>query len=416
MAFTFGTRRAIYANITEQTSKVPSWPTLGELEHFELLDRVYRSLCALLFNYVPQSGHPGGSISSGRFAQALVFDALDYDFSDPDREDADVISYAAGHKAMGLYSLWALRDELVRISDPSMLPADFRYRLRLEDLLGFRRNPTTQTPLFRELGIRALDGHPTPATPYVRLSTGASGVGVASSIGLALGARDWYGRNAPRVHIVEGEGGLTPGRVAEALAAAATSGLDNVFLHLDWNQASIDSNRVCREGDVPGDYVQWNPMELFYLHDWNVVYVPDGRDFRQILGAQRFAARIENGQPTAIIYRTIKGWKYGIEGRASHGAGHKLCSDGFFQAIAELTGPQNVKLPTCEAGKQRCMLETGGTSILEECFHEALGVVRQTLAQLRGALTILTITHQTGLVDIADRVYRLENGAAVRQP
>ena len=41
------------------------------------------------------------------------------------------------------------------------------------------------------------------------------------------------------------------------------------------------------------------------------------------------------GQPTVIVYRTVKGWGYGIKGRASHGAGHKLCSDGFYQALAE---------------------------------------------------------------------------------
>ena len=121
----------------------------------------------------------------------------------------------------------------------------------------------------------------------MRLATGASGVGVASSIGLGFGARDRYGEDAPRVHIVEGEGGLTPGRVAEALAAAGTAGLDNVVLHLDWNQASIDSERVCRDGSAPGDYVQWDPRELFYLHDWNVIYVPDGFDFQQIVAAQR---------------------------------------------------------------------------------------------------------------------------------
>ena len=103
------------------------------------------------------------------------------------------------------------------------------------------------TPLFRKFGAKALDGHPTPATPFVKLSTGASGVGVASSIGLALAAREYYGAKAPRVHVVEGEGGLTPGRVAEALAAAGAASLDNLVFHVDWNQASIDSNRVCRE-------------------------------------------------------------------------------------------------------------------------------------------------------------------------
>src|SRR5207247_4713296 len=100
--------------------------------------------------------------------------------------------------------------EILRIGAPDLLPLDPRRQLRLEDLLGFRRNPVTDTPLFREFGSKALDGHPTPATPFVRLATGASGVGLASSLGLALGARDTYGAEAPRVHIVEGEGGLTP--------------------------------------------------------------------------------------------------------------------------------------------------------------------------------------------------------------
>ncbi len=134
----------------------------------------------------------------------------------------------------------------------------------------------------------------------MKLSTGASGVGVASSIGLAFGAADYFGAAAPRVHISEGEGGLTPGRVAEALAAAGTASLGNAILHLDWNQASIDCDRVCRDEGTPGDYVQWDPMELFYLHDWNVVYVPEGHDFQQIAAAQRHALAIDNGQPTAI--------------------------------------------------------------------------------------------------------------------
>jgi transketolase len=381
MNLEFGSRRATYLDISKADGSTALTP--AEAGYFDALDVVYRSLCAILYNYVPGSGHPGGSISSGRFVSGLLFDALDYDFSQPDRQDADVISYAAGHKAMGLYAFWALRDEIVRIAAPEMLPSDLRYRLRLEDLLGFRRNPTTKTPLFTRFGARALDGHPTPATPFVRLSTGASGVGVASSIGLALGAKDYYGKDAPRVHLVEGEGGLTPGRVAEALAAAGTASLDNVLLHLDWNQASIDSDQVCRENGHPGDYVQWNPMELFYLHDWNVIFVPDGRNMQQILSAQHIAAQVDNGQPTAVIYRTVKGWGYGIEGRASHGAGHKLCSAEFRQVLADLTRKENALLPSCETGKERCMMQADGSAIMEECFWEALGIVRKVLENNR---------------------------------
>jgi len=263
MAFKLGPRRADYIDISEVTSAANGPLTEAEVEHFESLDGLYRALCAVMFNYVPLSGHPGGSISSGRIVASAVFGTMDYDLGDPDRPDADIISYSAGHKALGLYAMWALRNEVARVAAPDLLPTGEELQLRLEDLLGFRRNPTTSTPLFKRFAAKPLDGHPTPATPFVRLSTGASGVGVASSIGLAFGARDYYGANAPRVHIVEGEGGLTPGRVSESLAAAGTASLDNVIVHLDWNQASIDSDHVCRVDSRPGDYVQWDPCELF---------------------------------------------------------------------------------------------------------------------------------------------------------
>jgi transketolase len=375
MSIAFGTRRAEWVRLAD----APPPLAAEDLARFEAVDLFYRSLCALLYNYVPMSGHPGGSISSGRFVAGILFDAMDYELARPDRADADIVSYAAGHKAMGLYSMWALRDELARVGNAALLPKDVADRLRLEDLLGFRRNPTTATPLFRSLGAKALDGHPTPATPFVRLSTGASGVGVASSIGLAVAAREYYGKKAPRVHVVEGEGGLTPGRVAEALAAASAASLDNLVVHVDWNQASIDSNRVCREDEKPGDYVQWTPAELFYLHDWNVIEVPDGRDFQQVIAAQRMAASMTTGQPTVIVYRTVKGWGYGIEGRASHGAGHKLCSDGFYQALAELSGRTSCALPSCEGSGHRCEMGQDGPTVMEQCFYDALLLLRKAV-------------------------------------
>jgi len=376
MGFELGPRRGLYIDISsERTEKqLPA----EELKHFEQLDLMYRSLCAMLYNYVPMSGHPGGSISSGRFVAGIVFDSLDHDVANPDREEADIVSYAAGHKTLGLYAMWALRNEVARIGCPELLPKDEKHRLRLEDLLGFRRNPLTKTPLFLKFGVKPLDGHPTPATPFLRLSTGASGVGVAASLGLAFGAMDFYGAGAPRVHIVEGEGGMTPGRVGEAMAAAGTACLKNAIMHVDWNQASIDSNRVCRDGDTPGEYVQWNPVEFALLHDWNAILVPDGMDFEQVFAAQRRALAIRNDQPTAIVYRTRKGWQYGVEGRASHGAGHGLCANGFFKAVEPFIAQTASRLPRCESANQRCRAG-GEPGVLEECFWEALTVIRGAL-------------------------------------
>ncbi|MBE0556324.1 MAG: hypothetical protein IH628_03745, partial [Proteobacteria bacterium] len=354
MTFTLGPRRGTYCDITDVLKDGKPPVAAKQIMFLEEFDLIYRTLCMLLFNYVPVSGHPGGSISAGRFLAGLLLNSLDYDISRPEREDADIISFAAGHKTMGLYSLWAMRNEALRIAAPELLPSEERFQLRLEDLLGFRRNPIAKTPLLKEFNAKVLDGHPTPATPFVRLATGASGVGLGSSIGLALGALDTYGADAPRVHVIEGEGGLTPGRVSEALAAAGTASLRNVILHVDWNQASIDSNHVCREDGTPGDYVQWTPAELAYLHDWNVIFVPDGKDWQQIAAAQKMALEMENSQPTAVVYRTVKGWLYGIEGKASHGAGHKLCADGFFDTLKPFLASAKGALPRCEAGSQRC--------------------------------------------------------------
>ena len=404
-SISFGPRRGLFVNIATHIRKNGAPLDAAAVENCNTLDLFYRTLCAIMFNYVPLSGHPGGSISSGRIVSRLLFDAMDYDLSQPNRRDADIISYAAGHKALGLYAMWALRNEVARIAAPDLLPSDIKQQLRLEDLLGFRRNPISNTPLFKSFQVKPLDGHPTPATPFVRLSTGASGVGVPASFGLAWAAGDLYAEDPPRVHIIEGEGGMTPGRVAEALAAAGTASLENIVLHVDWNQASIDSNRVCREHETPGDYVQWTPAELAYLHDWNVIYVPDGFDWQQITAAQRLALDLHTGQPTAIIYRTVKGWQYGIAGKASHGAGHSLCSSGFFHAIAPLLPKESKQLPCCNGATQRC---NGGADgmVIEHCYWETLKTLRQELesrwpivdalaAQLRAAQKRLNIRKRT---------------------
>jgi transketolase len=401
----FGPRRGVHLDAAERLRA--EGPPLDEaaLAHHEQFDLLYRTLCAAMFNYVPLSGHPGGSISSGRFVAALLFGGMDYDLKNPSRDDADIVSYAAGHKALGLYALWALRNDIARLGAPELLPDDEKFQLRFEDLLGFRRNPRAATPLFRNFAAKALDGHPTPGTPFVRLSTGASGVGLPASLGLAWAAADTYGDDAPRVHIVEGEGGLTPGRVAEALAMAGTASLGNVVLHVDWNQASIDSNRVCRDGTAPGDYVQWTPAELAYLHDWNVITVPDGFNFQQIVTAQRLARSFDNGQPTAIIYRTVKGWQYGIEGRAAHGAGHPLCSAGFQAAVSALFPDAKQALPCCEPGAQRCHGGADGACI-EECYWQALQAIRNALTERKELVFAFADRLRSAQRRLADRNLR----------
>lgn len=367
--FTLGVKRAGYFDVTDYVKQYPL--PAAEQDELDTLDVAYRALAAVLYNFVPSSGHVGGSVSSGHFVSHLIYKEMAYDFSNPLRLDADIISYAAGHKALGLYAMWALRDECARIAAPCLLPQDEKLRLRLEDLLGFRHNKVQGTPLFTKFHSKALGGHPEPSTPFVRLSTGASGVGIGSSVGLAFAACDTYGENCPRVHIVEGEGGMTAGRVSEALAMASTAQLKNVVFHLDWNEASIESNSVTSDGKNPGDYVQWTPAEMFYIHDINVIFVPDGMDFAQVHAAQELAKHLDNHQPTAIVYRTVKGWKYGLEGKASHGSGHKFCSPEFYASLAEFEQKFGVKFPAFEGDKTPENVEKHYWAFLET-FRQAL--------------------------------------------
>ena len=115
MSRAFGPRRAEWITVTEP----------GELglpdevvRSFETYDLIYRTLTAILFNFA-QSGHPGGSVSAGHIMTGVLFDSLDYDLGDPLRPDADLLSFAAGHKATGLYAMWGLRDEITRIARPA---------------------------------------------------------------------------------------------------------------------------------------------------------------------------------------------------------------------------------------------------------------------------------------------------------
>ena len=144
--------------------------------------------------------------------------------------------------------------------------------------------------------------------------------------------------------------------------------LDNLIVHLDWNQASIDSDKVTAENGVPGDYVAWEPAELFYLNGFNVIYVKEGLNFAHVYAAQKFAETLNNGLPTAIIYRTIKGWHYGLEGKASHGGGHKLCSPEFYKTMEEFENTFGVKIPHLCEGQE-----------IEECFYQNLLTLRQVI-------------------------------------
>ena len=370
MECVFGPRRAVCVDVGPAATAAEAPLSAAELAPFETLDLVYRSLCALLYNYVPMSGHPGGSISSGRFVAGALFDALDYDLGDPDRDDADIISYAAGHKAMGLYAMWALRDEIARLGaraaagrrapspaprGPARLPPQPDHRhAALHGACTPR--PSTATP---RRPRRSCGSRPAPpasasrarsAWPSARATATARTARASTSSRARAGSRRaawprrWPRPAPPRSATSSSTStGTRPRSTATASAATATT---------------------------PGDYVQWDPGELFYLHDWNVVHVPDGHDFQQVVAAQR--RRAGDRQRPAHRDRLPHAARAGsTASRAGPRTAPATSSAprASTRPSAELTGGGEAALPTCEAGEQRC----AGPAAATRCARSASG-------------------------------------------
>ena len=89
--------------------------------------------------------------------------------------------------------------------------------------------------------------------------------------------------------------------------------------------------------------------------------------------------------------------------------------EGMHSSVGEhgsrLSGGQRQRVAIARALAQhpRLLILDEATSALDS---ETEAAICQTLRSLRGTLTILAISHQTGLIEAADRVYRLEHGVA----
>ncbi len=59
VAFALGPRRGVYVDAGEELAGGAATITDADFSHFLAFDAAYRALCAILYNYVPGSGHPG---------------------------------------------------------------------------------------------------------------------------------------------------------------------------------------------------------------------------------------------------------------------------------------------------------------------------------------------------------------------
>ncbi|MCJ7814876.1 MAG: hypothetical protein MUP31_02375, partial [Xanthomonadales bacterium] len=77
----------------------------------------------------------------------------------------------------------------------------------------------------------------------------------------------------------------------------------------------------------------------------------------------------KNGRPTGIVYRTVKGWQYGIEGCKSHGGGHKFYSEEYLTALQPFEQKLGLKFPRFAGEKN--------AASIEKAYYESLLTIRQ---------------------------------------
>ncbi|WP_247657038.1 transketolase [Micromonospora sp. U56] len=214
------------------------------------------------------SGHPTSSLSAADLLAVLISRHVRYDWAEPGNRANDHLIFSKGHASPLLYAVFKA---VGAISDQELVDT------------------------YRRFGSR-LQGHPTPALPWVDVATGSLGQGLPVGVGIALAGR--YLDQLPyHVWVLCGDSETAEGSVWEALDKAGHYGLRNLTV-------LVDVNRLGQRGPTE---LEWDldtyrrRVEAFGCQ----AIVIDGHDLAAIddaLGRARQATG-----PTVVLARTVKG-------------------------------------------------------------------------------------------------------------
>ncbi len=303
------------------------------------------------------SGHPTSSMSAADLLAVLISKYLHYDFDAPDDPRNDHLIFSKGHASPLLYAVYRAADA---ISD--------------EELLTFRK-----------VGSR-LQGHPTPALPWVDVATGSLGQGLPIAVGVGL-AGQLLDRLPYRIWCLCGDSEMAEGSIWEAFEAAAFHSLANLT-------AIIDVNRLGQTGPTMH---QWD-LELFAARarafGWHAIEI-NGHDLAEIDGAFAEALTVTD-RPTVILARTEKG--HGVAAVADKNGFHGKPLADPEAAIAELGGIRNISVavpkPSGPADPHR-FAATGELQLptyqigTKEATRKAYGDALVALGAARGDVVVL---------------------------
>lgn len=214
-----------------------------------------------------RSSHVACGLSVADILATLYGGVLRYDAASPDWQDRDRLVLSKGHAAAALYAVLAEVGFIAR-----------------SDLATFCRPGSP------------LEGHANARVPGVEATTGSLGHGLGVGAGMALGLR--AAGLTSQVYVALSDGECDEGATWEAAMFAPNHQLGNLT-------AIVDSNGWQGLGRVD-EVLGLEPLdEKWRSFGWQVTVV-DGHDLTQLHDALR-SCPVRQGQPTAVIARTVKG-------------------------------------------------------------------------------------------------------------
>ncbi|WP_069165201.1 transketolase [Nocardia altamirensis] len=241
------------------------------------------------------NGHPGTAMSLAPLAYSLYHRTMRIDPSDPSWVGRDRFVLSCGHSSVTQYIQLYLAG----------------FGLELDDLKTLRKwgSLTPGHPEFRH-------------TDGVEITTGPLGQGLASAVGMAMGARRERGLFDPNaaagaspfdhfIYVIASDGDMEEGVTSEASSLAGTQQLGNLVVIYDDNKISIeDDTTIAFTEDV---------AKRYEAYGWQVQVVEGGEDVVALESALR-AAKEDLSRPSLIVLRTIIG--YPAPTKMNTGAAH----------------------------------------------------------------------------------------------
>ncbi len=251
---------------------------ISKKENYEMDYKVINNLRCLAIDMInnAKSGHPGICLGAATILYTLISKHLEFNRKDLDWVNRDRFIMSAGHGAPLLYSVMYMLDLLT-----------------LDDIKDLRKL-NSLTP-----------GHPEIKTPFIEMSTGPLGQGVASSVGFAL-SETYIRNNITKLinhytYVLCGDGDLEEGISYEALSLAGKLNLNKLIILYDSNNVTLDSEL---------ERTSIEDINLrFKAINFNVINV-DGDSVKDIDNAINKAKNSD--RPTIIVCKTIIG-KYSFE-------------------------------------------------------------------------------------------------------